>query len=166
MKTTLIVAAACMLSCAVVQGAERGFDDIVRAVSDQLHARPVHIPFFGLVNFATSMAHPAGVKHLDLAVFDDLDLDEHAVKGVAEAVRKSVGGRWKPFVQVRSRTDTVIVYMQEDRADYKLLVTTVETGEVTLVEVKLNPEGLQVWLNDPEKTALHHGGGWEESQPN
>jgi hypothetical protein len=166
MRTTLIVAAACMLGCAMVQGAERGFDDIVRAVSDELHARPVHIPFFGLVNFAASVAHPAGVKHLDLAVFDDLDLDDHAASGVAAAIRRTVGGRWKPFVQVRSRTQTVIVYLQEDRADCNLLVTTVETGEVTLVEVKLNPEGLQVWLSDPEKTALHQHGGWAESQPN
>ena len=165
MKTALLVAASWMLSCAVVQGAEREFDDIVRAISDELHARPTHIPFFGLVNFATSVAHPAGVKHLDMAVFEDLDLDEHAAKGIAETIRKSVGGRWKPFVQVRSRDETVIVYMQEDRADCKLLVTTVEAGEVTLVQVKLNPEGLQVWLDEPEKAALHHH-GWEQSQPN
>jgi len=165
MKTALVVAAAWMLSCAVVQGAEREFDDIVRAISDELHTRPVHIPFFGLVNFATAVAHPAGVKHLDLAVFEDLDLDEHAVRGVTEAFRKSATGRWKPFVQVRSREQTVMVYMEEDRPDCRLLVTTIETGEVTLVEVKLNPEGLQVWLDDPGKTALHHH-GWEESQPN
>ena len=165
MKTALLVAACWMLSCAVVQGAEREFDDIVRAISDELHTRPVHIPFFGLVNFATAVAHPAGVKHLDLAVFDNLDLDQHAAKGVAEAIRRSVGGKWRPFVQVRSREETVIVYMEEDREDCRLLVTTVETGEVTLVEVKLNPEALQVWLKYPEKTALHHH-GWEESQPN
>jgi hypothetical protein len=40
MKTALIVAAACMLSCAIVQAAERDFNDIVRAISDELHARP------------------------------------------------------------------------------------------------------------------------------
>lgn len=165
MKTALVVAACWMLSCPVVQGAEREFDDIVRAISDELHTRPVHIPFFGLVNFATAVAHPAGVKHLDLAVFDDLDLDQHAAKDVAEVLRRSVSGRWRPFVQVRSREETVIVYMEEDRPDCKLLVTTVETGEVTLVEVKLNPEALQVWLKYPEKAALHHR-GWEESQPN
>jgi hypothetical protein len=165
MKTALVVTAAWMLSCAVVQGAEHEFSDIVRAVSDELHARPLSIPFFGLVNFATSLAQPAGVKHLDLAVFENLDLGEHAVKDVAELIRKSAGGRWKPFVQVRSRDETVIVYMQEDRADCKLLVTTVEAGEVTLVQVKLNPEGLQVWLDEPEKAALHHH-GWEQSQPN
>jgi hypothetical protein len=166
MKTALIVAAGWMLCGAVVQGAEHEFNDIVRAISDELHTRPLHIPFFGLVNLATSVAHPAGVKHLDLAVFEDLDLDDHAVKDLAEVIRKSAGGRWKPFVQVRSHEETVIVYMQEDRADCKLLVTTVETGEVTLVEVKLDPEGLQVWLNHPESTALHQHYGQQESQPN
>jgi hypothetical protein len=170
MKAALVVVAGWMLCCAVVQGAERGFDDIVRVISDQLHTRPMHIPFFGLVNLATSVAHPAGVKHLDLAVFEDLDLDDHAVKDLAEVIRKSAGGRWKPFVQVRSRNygheETVLVYMQEDRADCKLLVTTIETGEVTLVEVKLDPEGLQVWLNHPEGTALHQHYGRDDSQPN
>jgi len=157
MKTALIVAAGWMLSCAAAQGAERGFDEIVRAISDQLHTRPMHIPFFGLVNAATFVAHPAGVKHIDLAVFENLDLGDHAAKDVAEVIRKSAGGRWKPFIQVRSREETVIVYMEEDRADCRLLVATVETGELTLVEVKLNPEGLQVWLNHPEETASARG---------
>jgi hypothetical protein len=165
-KTAVTVAALWMLSCAVVQGAERGFDEIVRAISDQLHTRPIHIPFFGLVNAATFVAQPAGVKHIDLAVFENLDLGDHAVKDVAEVIRKSAGGRWKPFIQVRSREETVIVYMEEDRADCRLLVATVETGELTLVEVKLNPKGLQVWLNEPENTALHQRGGSVESQPN
>ena len=163
MKAALIVAAGWMLSCAVVQGAERGFDDIVRAISDQLHMRPMHIPFFGLVNLATFAVHPAGVKHIDLAVFENLDVDEHTARGIAEAMRNAEGG-WKPFVQVRSwkhgdpetkhgDQETVIVYMAADRSDCKLLVMTFEAHEATVVEVRLNPEALQVWLNHPEETA-------------
>jgi hypothetical protein len=172
MKAALIVAAGWMLCCVVVQGAERGFDDIVRVISDQLHARPLHIPFFGLVNLATSVARPAGVKHIDLAVFENLDLDEHAARHVAEAIR-SADGSWKPFIQVRSRNhgheETVIVFIADSgdaKRDFKLLVTTIEPEEATVVELKLNPEGLQVWLNRPEDTALHQHFGREESQPN
>ena len=39
MKAALILIAVWMLSCAVMQGAERGFDDIVRAISDQFHTQ-------------------------------------------------------------------------------------------------------------------------------
>ena len=152
LKTALAVAASWTLSCVVLEGAEREFDDIVRAISDQLHVRPTHIPFFGLVNMAAAVAHPAGVKHIDLALFENLDVDHNASGDIAEAVRRSANHHgWKPFVQARSRNhgheETVIVYMGEDGVNYKLLVTTIEPGEATVVEVKLNPEGLEVWLN-------------------
>jgi hypothetical protein len=160
MKATLAVAAGLMLSCAVVQGAEREFDDVIRAISDQFHARPLHIPFLGLLNLATFVAHPAGVKHLDLAVFQNLDVDSHAARHLAEAVHKLADGSWRPFLQVRSSNhgheETVIVYMGDDGADCKLLVMTLEPKEATVVEVKLKPEGLQAWLNHPEDSAMHH----------
>ncbi|MGA2215332.1 MAG: hypothetical protein ABSH31_18810 [Bryobacteraceae bacterium] len=150
MKAALILAAGCMLFCAVLEGAEREFNDIVRAVSDELHARPLRIPFFGLVNFATSVAHPAGVKHIDLAVFEDLDLDAHAARNITEAIQRLDRG-WKPFVQVRSRNhgreESVLVYIRDAGSDCKLLVASVETEEVTVVELKLDPASLEVWLN-------------------
>lgn len=146
MKAALMVAAGCMLSGAVLQGAEREFNDIVQAISDQLHAHPLHIPFFGLVNFAASVAHPAGVKHLDIALFENLDLDDRSGSDLAEIIR-SAGSDWRPFVRVRNRREKVLVYMAQQRSDCKLLVITLEPSEATVVEVKLNPESLGVWLN-------------------
>jgi hypothetical protein len=149
MKTVLAVAASLMLSCALVQGAERGFNDIVRAISDQLHTRPMHIPFFGLVNLAASVAHPAGVRHIDLAVFEGLD--EEGYRDTPEKIRKAIDHGWKPFLQVRSwnhgQPETVLVYIGDEAANCRLLVVTVEQHDATVVEIKLNPEALQVWLN-------------------
>jgi hypothetical protein len=161
MKTALIVAASLMLCGAVLQGAERGFDDVVRAISDQLHARPVHIPFFGLVNFAAFVAHPAGVKHLGLAVFENLNLDDHAAGEVAKAIQRTDGG-WRPFLKVHGHSETVLIYMAPERNDCKLLLVAIESGEVTVVDLKLNPESLQVWLDHPEDSALHHRDGRED----
>jgi hypothetical protein len=92
MKAALIVTAVWMSCCAVLQGADREFNDIVRAISNQFRTRPLHIPFFGLINFATFAA----------------------------------------------------------RGDCRLLVLTVESGEVTVVELKLNPEEMQAWLREPD----------------
>ena len=155
MKAALILTAVWMLSCAVMQGAERGFDDIVRAISDQFHTRPLHIPFFGLVNFATFVAHPAGVKHLDLAVFDQLDLDDRGARDLAKAIR-TVDGGWEPFVQVHRHAETVLVYVAQQRSDCKVLVVSVEAGEVTVVELKLNPEAMQAWLRAPDAEAVRN----------
>jgi hypothetical protein len=115
----------------------------------------MHVPFFGLVNLATFVAHPAGVKHVDLAVFENLDLDDHAAREFAQAIGNSGDRSWKPFIQVRSRNhghdETVIVYMAEDRGDCKLLVMSFEPDEATLVQVRLNPKALQVWLNSDRR---------------
>jgi hypothetical protein len=155
MRASLMVAASLMLSCAVLQGAEHGFDAIVRAVSAQLHTGPTHIPLFGLVNFATFVAHPAGVKHLNITVFENLDLDDHAARDLAEAIQ-SVDDGWRPFVRVVGHAETVLVFMTQDRGDCKLLVAAIETGEITIVELKLNPEALQAWLREPEASAVRN----------
>jgi hypothetical protein len=151
-KTALTVLAACMLSCAVLEGAERGFDEIVQVISDQFHTRPLHIPFFGLVNAATFVARPAGVKHLNLAVFENLNVDDEGERDIAKAILMADGG-WRPFVKVHGHAETVLVFMAQDRGDCKLLVLAIESGEATVVELKLNPEGLQAWLRDPDTAA-------------
>jgi hypothetical protein len=137
-----------MLSCAVVDGAENGFDDIVRVISGQLHSRPVSIPFLGLLNLATFVAHPAGVKHLDLAVFENLDGRSSA--DIAETLHTAARG-WKRFLQVRSwdrgERQTVIVYLSQEGIDCRLLLATLDPHKATVVELKLNPEALQVWLD-------------------
>jgi hypothetical protein len=152
MKAALIVVAAGMFSCAVMQGAERTFDDIVQAISDEFHTRPLHIPFLGLLNFAAFTTHPAGAKHIDLAVFENLPGKEGSIRRLSEAIRSAKRG-WHPFVEVHGHAESVLVYIAEDGNDCKLLVASMEPGEVTVVELKLNPEALQVWLREPEKSA-------------
>ena len=46
--------------------------------------------------------------------------------------------------------------MAQERGDCKLLVVSIETGEVTVVELKLNPEALQVWLREPDAAAVRN----------
>jgi hypothetical protein len=153
MKTALCAIICLMLSTAAIDGAESGFDDIVRTISDELHARPMHVPFFGLAKFAIFVAHPAGVKHLELAVFPHGDFDRQSTRSIAEAI-EAMHRDWSPFVRVRNARESVLVYMTQERNDCKLLVVAVETNEATVVEVRLNPEGLQAWLRDPEKSAV------------
>ena len=159
-KGVLLVVAVLMLCAAALQGAQREFDDVVRAISDQLHARPLHIPFFGLVNFAAFAVHPDGVKHLNLAVFENVDLNDRAIRDLTETIQ-SAEGEWIPFVRVRDHAERVLVYMAQERGDCKLLVASIERNELTLVELKLNPEALQVWLREPEKSASTRRPGLE-----
>jgi hypothetical protein len=153
MKRTVLLTA-CLLSGASLHAADREFSDVVRAIGDECHARPTHIPLFGMVNAFAAVVHPAGAKHIDLAVFENLDPEDRPRAGT---IKRAVGSSWTPFIQVRSGRDreTVYVYMRQVGRDWKLLLVSLERAEATVVELLLNADGLARWISDPEHCARH-----------
>jgi hypothetical protein len=153
--------ASCLLG-AGAQAADREFTEVVRVICDEFHTRPTSIPMFGLVNLVTAVVHPAGTRHIDLAVFEHLSDHDRQGRNLPESILNAVGRSWKPFVQVRSRRDgraeTVFVYMRQEGKEWKLLVTAIERDEATVVQLLLNPDALARWLAAPEDSARHwHG---------
>ena len=159
MRTLRNVLIACALASGAAHATDRQFKDVVNAIADEFHTRPTHIPFFGLVNAVTFVARPAGTKHIELAVFENLDSRDRDEHDLSQSIRRAVGGAWKPFVQVWSRhgEETVFVFVRAEGHDCRFLVTTIGPNEATVVELRLNPEGLQKWLMSPQQSALHHG---------
>jgi len=159
MKSALL--ALCLASAASVHGADREFNDIVRAISEEFHTRPTTIPFFGIVNVFAETLRPAGTRHIDLAVFEHLSDSVREGRNLPEMIQGAVGHSWKPFVKVHSYKsgETVLVYMrQEGPKDWRLLLTSVEREEATVVQLRLNAEALAQWVKDPEHKALRwHG---------
>lgn len=156
---SLPVAALCLLGALSLRAADREFNDVVRVISDEFHTRPTSIPFFGLVNVVTAVVHPAGARHIDLAVFEHLSTRDREGRNLREALLNAVGRSWKPFVQVQSRRngheETVLVYMRQQGRDWKLLVTAVERDEATVVQLLLNADALARWMESPEHCARH-----------
>lgn len=162
MRTIPVVVAACLLSAASTWAADREFTDVVRVISDEFHTRPTSIPLLGLVNVFAAAVHPAGAKHIDLAIFENLNSHDREGRNLPESILNAVGRSWKPFVQVRShrngREETVLVYMRQEGKDWKLLVTAVEREEATVVQLRLNTDALARWMASPERCARHWNG--------
>lgn len=160
MKSALF--AACLLTAATAQAADREFTEVVRVISDEFHARPMSIPLFGLVNVFTAAVRPAGTRHIDLAIFEHLSSRDREGRNLSESILNAVGRSWKPFVQVRSRRngreETVFVYLRQQGNDWKLLVTAVDHEEATVVQLLLNADALARWLESPEHCARHWNG--------
>jgi hypothetical protein len=159
MRAALIAVGAAALCAPSMLAVDRDFRDIVRMMSDELHAKPTRIPLFGLVNTVAFVARPAGVKHLDLAVFENID-GHSLASDLRSKMDRVVGRGWKPFVQVMSQRagrEMVLVYMKPEGRNCQLLVTTLERNEATVIQLNLNPDGLQKWIADPARAALHVG---------
>lgn len=151
--------AACLAGAMSAQAADREFTEVVRAISDEFHTRPMSIPMFGLVNVVAAAVHPAGTRHIDLAIFEHLSSHDREGRNISESILGAVGRSWKPFVQVRShrdgREETVLVYMRQEGKEWKLLVTAIDRDEATVVQLLLNAEALARWMNSPEHCARH-----------
>jgi hypothetical protein len=154
--------AACLLGVSAAQAADREFTEVVRTISEEFHTRPTSIPLFGLVNVFTAAIRPAGTRHIDLAVFENLNSHDREGRNLSESILTAVGRSWRPFVQVRSRRngheETVLVYMRQEGKEWKLLITAVERNEATVVQLLLNPEALARWMDSPEHSARHWNG--------
>jgi hypothetical protein len=122
------------------------FDWLVREFSRQSAAKPVHIPLFGLARFAVATAHPAGASELHLAIFQDVELESGRF---SEMTDKAVGPAWKPIVRVRSRNgESTNIYAQLSGRDLRVLLTVLDGGEATFVEVRLKPEALMKFVDE------------------
>ena len=155
--------AACALAAPLSFGADHEFNEIVRSFSQEFHTRPTRIPFvFGLVNAFLFTAQPAGTKHLDVAIFEDFNAARAAGRDVETILKDATSGRWTPFVKVRSRhngsEEQTFIYMRQEAKGCRLLVAAIEPSEATVVQLNLNPEAVQKWLNQPRKSAWKHSG--------
>jgi len=148
----VIVAAIAGLALSTpARAADREFKDVVAAICEAFQTKPMHIPLMGLVNGFVKIAHPAGTKQLDVAIFDDLDTSKGGGRNLVESVRWAVGRWMQPMVQdheMRNGQDeTVLVYMFEKGKDANILTVVVEKHEVIVTEVRLNPETIQKWIS-------------------
>jgi hypothetical protein len=122
------------------------FDWLVREFSRESGARQVHIPFFGLARFAVAVAHPAGTSGLKLAIFERCDLE---ASRFSRLVDSTVEGSWQPMIRVRSRgSESTNIYERRSGKNLELLITSLEGGEATFVQVRIQPETLMRFVDE------------------
>jgi hypothetical protein len=127
------------------------FDAVVRNVRAACGGKKVRIPFLGLAGFATKLVRPAGVKSFKLAVFEDLTRAGD-VSGLGAAVERSLGPGWRPLVRIRSGrgAEQTHVYAREAGDNLKLMIVTLDGEQATVIRVKVNPEALAKFAQDPK----------------
>ncbi len=151
---------ACMVALAAgtVTAADREFKDVVRAVSDEFHTKPMHIPLMGLVNSFMKVAHPVGAKHVEIAIFQDIDYGEGSAETAAASIRHAIGS-WQPYVTTRNREgETVMIYMREIGKDADVLTVTAQRNELVITEARVDPVKLSNFLNSPRVAAWKWSG--------
>jgi len=140
-------------------GGDAEFDRIVKAIESRYGTKPLHIPFIGVANFVVKVAHPEGAGGFHLAVFEGLkDLKSAEDPGEWRARDRFMdtlaGKNLRPLVRVHSRHDGEATYIfmgpaSKSSKSTRVLITTFERNEATVIEVKANIETLLKSLQEP-----------------
>ena len=133
---------------------KKGFDGIVEHLENKYGARRTRIPFLGVANFFIKIIRPAGVKSFKLAVFEDFNYASlRSGMSFDDDMRSLMPKDWKPFVKVSSRAgnrEQTFIYVKPDGKDLQMMTVVLEAREAVVMEVKLNPDAVGKFLNDPK----------------
>lgn len=148
----LALAVALSFGSAPASAKDHEFDAIAKHLKSQYKAKRRKIPLMGLANFAIKIIRPAGVKSIKVAIFEELN---HAPavgdNALSLVMRNALSPHWQPLVRLRSRNgEQMHVYAAEEGKSVKLMVVTIDGSEAVVARVKINPEKLKEFLENPK----------------
>lgn len=161
-KLLLPVAMMVTLAAAPARASDREFHEIVSRLAATYHKKPM--PFMGFISFVARFEQPQGVSGIKFAIFDDIDPslspDENEFDRFMQSI---IGSEFQPFVRVRSHRDQeqTYVYLHNLKDASEMLVVTIDTSDAVVVKMRLKPEAMKDWVDDPVGEGRHsaHNGG-------
>jgi VWFA-related protein len=148
-----ILAVVILLAAGAARAGDDPFAEAVKHIEKHYNARQTHVPLMGLANFVLKFWHPAGVKNIRLAVFQNQNLtSETAGADFDKNFRSATGSQWEPIVQIYSRKndERTYIYHADPGKDMKILVVNLGKRDAVVAQVKFEPEKLAEFMQKPE----------------
>jgi len=132
---------------------------VVQAMENDLGVHHTHIPMLGIAMFVGKVASGFQMPGVKLAVFEDARLSEHSPQELDSALARALGPEWSPFVTSVSNhgSEQNWIYLRQDRKKLKMFIATVETNELSLVEVNVSEREMYKWINNAYEMARRLG---------
>ncbi len=155
-KLTIFATAFCAASIAFSLGGDTVFasDDftrIVHHIEANYHVHRNHRWAMGFAGLVVKFWHVAGVKNFKGAIFEDQHLENTATdQKLDEIVLRAGQSGWQPMVKSYSRRtgEHAFVYAKPEGHDLKLLIVSVEPNEAAVIQVKVDPDKLNDFLDE------------------
>jgi len=155
LRTLMATLLLCGFACAAFPQAKPSPNDIgtlQRALEAEFHLHAEHIPMMGMVSlFARGKTH-GGVRGMRVVTYEGLP-DQVDHDGLAKLVRAHLSGGWSLMAREHeSKGDDDMVWVQPAGGErVRMLVVSLETNELDLVQMELSPDQLAKWKDE-------HGG--------
>jgi hypothetical protein len=135
--------------------AKDDFGKIVHHIEVNYHVHRQHRWVMGLAGFTVKFWHIAGVKSFKGAIFEDQPFVNAASDTrFDEVVRAAMDSGWQPLVQSwdRHTGERTYIYAQavssKKSKDMKVLVVSLESNEAVVLQVKIDPNKLNHFIEE------------------
>jgi hypothetical protein len=138
------------------------FGRIVRHIEASYHVHQNQRFAMGFAGLVVKFWHVAGVKSFKGAIFEDQHLEGTETDAkLDEIVAHASRSGWQPMVRSFSRRtgEHTYIYAQNGGSgnDLKLLVVSVERNEAAVIQVKLDPDKLEQFIEQNAHGSGRHG---------
>ena len=132
---------------------ESDFSRLAKLIEFHYQVQREHIPFLGMIKPMFNAARPLGAKGMEMAVFEDLPPGRADVtQELGRLTQAALGPNWQPTVRVFSRANREqnLIYSRTNGKNFRLMILSLDSNGVVLLEVEFKPAQLAKWLRDPE----------------
>jgi len=131
------------------------FGTIVQHIETRYHAHRNFRLLMAFAGLTVKMWQGTGVKDVKIAIFENQKLFQaNADAELDELLNSASKAGWHPLVRSisRRRGERSYIYAQPAGKDLKLLIVNVEQTEAQIIEVKVDPDKLEHFVDKHE----HH----------
>jgi hypothetical protein len=132
------------------------FARIVHYLEAGYHVHRNYRFLMAVTGVAVKCSHVGGVKTFKAALFEDQHLDASQLdERLDELVERASSSGWQPLVKSVSRHsgEHTYIYAQTKGKDLNLLLVSVEPQESVVLQLKLDPANLNVFINEHTRQA-------------
>lgn len=136
------------------------FGDIVHHIEVRYHVHRNYAFLMAFAGLTVKFWPGSGVKDVKIALFEDQNVFQSDPDTELEDILRNTGkAGWQPMVKNYSRKsgDRVYIYAQppDEGKDVKLLIVNIERNEAEVIQVKINPDKLEKFIEHSEHHEPH-----------
>lgn len=162
--------AALLVGVSVTTATVAAGDSSYRRIVSQLRSeyRATEQSLYGagvLGELAVALIRPAGVSKANFTILKELGVPRSHVTDFNRVVRSAVEAKWRPLVVHSSplRSEWTHIYSQPDGKHIKLLIVNRARSDAFVAEVRIDPDRLSAFIDDPKILGIPVGNGDERS---
>jgi hypothetical protein len=141
-----------LVSTQALDATERDFRALSNAIESRFGVKRESIPMMGFASFIARVSSANSVRGLEMATFEGLRYSDNSAREFSKLVGDILDDNWKPMVRVQSRRshEWTGIYVRGDSGKLRMMITTLEQGEATVIELNVSPNQILSWMKDPE----------------